>query len=369
MKLSSTLLLLLLGEFTAAYSSASRELHKQTIELSNQADVSVSIDMPRQNYSIQLNASQTSVDLPLHGSAGIRHSTPEVSYIYIIDTSGSTAEPDLPCTSVLDCVQDFFQTLHDEVTRDGSAKLAAVINFDDEATVSAELSAAEDRAIDIAIKSGDNADYGGTNCIAALNKAIELVESPDNTADSTVVVFAGDGQCNEKDIDDWSGDGDPTEAAKALGKTGAVVHSIAVGDDVNCTEYGRYGLANYLAQIPQNGGACHSIPEPHTLPNLIETIVGASLTGLELQIDGNDTVMTNTPDLPAEGPIKFKFGTTIELDPGSHSICVRATGQDSFDDVASVQDCHDVFVMAPPPPIAGWKVFLIVVVAFAGRRR
>jgi len=171
-----------------------------------------------------------------------------------------------------------------------------------------------------------------------------MVQDPANTAETTIVVFAGDGECTTQ----------PILEAEQLGLTGAIVHSIAVGDMVNCTksEY------NDLDDIPQNGGQCFSIPDPNALPTIMDDIVPADLYGstlkkIEISVDqaGYEVLggFDLTRDLPDEGAVSVQFRKDIrDLPIGSHKICARATGGDSDGDEAQVQDCLDIVVQAAP---------------------
>lgn len=321
---------------------------QQMIDLSNGAVLSVNITSPQSNASFPLSQNVT-----LQGIASVGQGVPDVAYIYIIDTSSSTADEDGDCGTTLDCVQAFFLELHKEAISDGSAELAGVINFDDYAYVDAELQDPGSPTIQDAINA--EISVGGTNCIAALEEAAKLVADPSNTAGTTIVVLAGDGLCNE----------DPTDAAIALGATGAIVHTVAVGAEVSC-KLVHNTTENSLGLIPQNGGACTSVPNPKTLPNIIDDLIGTTLVSLELQVDGGDYSVINetlSEALPQNGSISVNFTTVVEgLTEGNHTICVRATGEDSLGGSDQIVDCHEVFVVAQQglSKLEGWEIFLII---------
>ena len=339
------------------YSTTARRLDEKATDLSNGAQFSLNITNPPPGL-------EQAVDVPfeVQGSASIGLGEPDVAYIYIIDQSESTSSYDGPCGSVLDCVDAFFRNLNKEAISNGSAELAAVITFDDQAYLDAEFQDPTNIAIEEAINATEYSS-GFTNCTGALLKAAELVEDPSNTAETTIVVFAGDGLCN---IDDhylhW--------ASMQLEKTGAIVHTVAVGDNVNCTvsEYEE----NYMSDIPKNGGRCTSVADPHTLPDIIDDLIGTSLLSVELKVDESSYEKIDegylSGALPQEGAIAVNFNMTVEgLAVGQHEICVRATGNDTLGGPPQqLEDCHTVIVMPEPTPLSTGMIVLIVFSVLCG---
>lgn len=161
------------------------------------------------------------------------------------------------------------------------------------------------------------------------------------------------------------------EAADILADTGAIVHTIAVGDSVECDtfETGDYNDYYYydsnnetytsgLGSIPRNGGRCTSVPEPHTLTHIIDDLIGTELVNLELKVDSGsytDISSRSDPPLPQNGSISVSFDTEVDgLSLGEHMVCVRATGLDSMNGTATVEDCHMITIVpkdtsAPTP--------------------
>ena len=314
-------------------------------DLSNGAALQIELTSPFPAAKHTLGATETVADIPVRGGAHVGKGAPDVSYIYIIDSSSSTSDYDGTCGTTLECEQKFFQALHQEVIKDGSAKLTAVIDFDDVARMAAEFQDPANQEVIEAISFGIS--DGGTACINALELAALAVLDKKNTAGTTVVIFAGDGMCNIDDYapyDQQASQGENvTVSADILAATGAIVHSIAVGDSVDCSQY------NDLARIPRNGGECFSIQDPNDLPDIIDDIIGTNLTSLEMKIDnGNYAPLDQkgvSKSLPAEGAVDVEFNTTAKgLDQGTHMICVRATGSDSLGDVKHVEDCRGVVI-------------------------
>lgn len=369
--------LLFAGTVSAA-SSATRDLHMQPTDLSNGAELAVNIALPKDGASFVLksDAYNATLDLTVTGEAHIGKGVPDVGYIYVIDSSSSTSSQDGACGSTLDCVQAFFVELHKEIIADGSAELVAVVDFDSSPTVTAEWQDPGSPEVIPAISLGNSG--GGTNCIEALEKAAFLALERQDTLGTTVVVFAGDGECSLTEYGTHSQN--VTEAANLLANTGAIVHSIAVGDNIDCKE------GNSLIDIPRNGGKCHSFSDPNAPPHvIIDGIVGTDLTKIEMKIDGeNYRSLKNIGELdrtlPQEGAISVGFDTYIHnLTEGEHHICVRASGTDSLKDSAEVEDCHTITIKLPEvnektkPDLAesigvpdydgtlkGWQIFLVV---------
>lgn len=234
---------------------AAGEANANTVALSNGATLSTGILSPLQSSNFSTGGSDTNrTQVPFVGTASVVPGPPDVTYIYVIDTSGSTSGDDDPtdggCGTILNCMQEFVYKFHQEAVSDGSAFMAAVINFDSYTSVTADLqlvSGMNETEFNEAIFSGVSS--GGTSCHDALDVAADLVVDPRNTAGSTVVVFVGDGQCNGYD--------DTFSEGYALLNTSAIVHSVAVGPSVDCT------LS--LNDIPANGGRCESVPDPDHL--------------------------------------------------------------------------------------------------------
>lgn len=379
------------GVFRAASTPfANRRLHANQTDLSNGAVLGVDIESPAIKSAVVLGENETALEVSIKGQAHVGKGIADVGYIYIIDSSGSTLDEDGACGTTLECVQAFFEALNKEVIADGSAEVVAVIDFDDYATVTADFQDPQSNDIGYAIHRSSS--DGGTACTLALEKASLLVLDPKNTAGTTVVVFAGDGLCNYgEEYGEHASQGDNvTGSADILGATGAIVHSIAVGDNVDCVE------GNDLNSIPRNGGKCFSIPEPDALPSIIDDLIGTSLEKIEVKVDDGyyKEVRASevTEELPVEGAVAVGFDATVgNLFEGTHELCVRVTGADSIGGTSQVEDCHSIDIKAKPveteapvngegsvffsggedlggfgeqstntSALAGWQVFLIV---------
>lgn len=382
MKASAVLSVLLLVADSLPAAGASRKLHENSTVMSNGAELTVGITSPAPDSNIQIPGAQNATDVKVVGTATVGQGVPDVAYIYVIDSSGSTDEDDGACGTTLDCIQAFFEALNEQVITDGSAEVVAVIDFDSYAQTTAGFQNPRNPEIIEAINNGTS--NGGTFCSHALETAALVALDEGNTATTTVVIFAGDGRCfgDEDEWDNLESQGENvTESANILARTGAIVHSVAVGDNIDCDP------SNELNNIPSNGGHCFSIPDPNSLPNIIDDIIGTKLTKLEIKVDnaGYEALAgSEAPLLPQEGAASIDFQMTLtNLTAGSHKICVRATGKNTLgeDAVSDVEDCHEVYVDAPtfPPkendpgmgnsyrqgendsaPFADWKAVMLV---------
>lgn len=340
-----------------------------SIVLSNGALLSTEFVQPQQNetYTIPDHGSNTT-SVSLVGSASVELGVPDVTYIYVIDNSGSTSAGDGDCGNVLECMQKFVYALHQEAVSDGSASMVAVINFDYDVTISADLQPITENATAIqeAIFSGypDGENY----CQDALNMAADLVNDERNTARTSVVIFVGDGECST------CGKGCPIDEDYKLNNTNAIVHSVAVGESVTCKES--------LNDIPVNGGRCTSVTDPEDLPHYVDELIGSDLLKVEMKVNNNtyeeipSYELSGSNLLPTEAPIKTNFNVSVDLPVGTHEVCIRATGDDSLGDVDTVGKCKIFFVEAFPPKtdrssnseagIAAAVVVVVLLVVFLG---
>lgn len=349
--------------------------------LVNGAELTVDLLTPSPNAVYAQDAALT-----IQGAAHLGQGTATVAYIYVIDSSGSTGFEDAPCASILDCTQQFFQALHRQALDDGSAKLVGVIDFDSSATVTAELqdpynTTAIDEAIEFTYPSG------GTSCSAALETATHMAEEAmeQPTIDTVMVFFGGDGGCTADDGFTPADSATVRTAAEALGTTDAIVHTIAIGDAVNCNatffrpELGIGGefVENHLfTTIPQNGGSCISVTEPIELMDFTNDLIGTSLETLQIKYDGGAYRDMTSDEISGDHVLPLAADVNVAFQdvnvphvfaPGMHSVCVRATAADTHQDGAMAEDCRDFVIQKAPataPTAAPSKAGKIVAMVF-----
>lgn len=303
-----------------------------TATLSNGAQLTVSIDSPATGTEFV----GSSVDVPVSGTASIGLGEPDATIIYVMDFSGSTGgtPSGSTCGTILACEKAFFVGLNAAAVADGSTDEVAVVKYESASAVALGLTAPTSAAVNTAINSGGPG--GNTNCAAGLSDALTLVNASSNG--TNIVVFASDGVCNTG--------ANVSGPAAALGAAGAIVQSIAIGAGSSCSTNGGQGT---LDQIAQNGGTCHAVPDPNSLPDIIQNLIGSTLQSLTLSVDGNSSAIPNTeinPDLPQPGSANVTYSTTVQdLAPGAHEICVTAAGTDVLGDSKTAQACITVQVV------------------------
>ena len=312
--------------------------------LSNGAQLAVSITSPTTGDEFEVPPGVPTINVGVTGSASVGLGEPDASFIYIMDTSGSTGGGSgTGCSPVLNCEKQFFVALNNAVAADGSTDEVGFVTFDTNASIHDMQTAAGFQNFtlpsDPNVASVINASVigGVTNCTDALSKALTLVTASSNSVNN--VVFASDGLCN-------SG-GAVGPAAAALAATGAIVNSIAVGSGSNCTSNGGTGTLN---QIAANGGQCYQVPDPGNLPDLISNLIGSTLQSLSKQIDGG--AFAGIPNgnislpLPQPGAVSVNYTESADnLAPGDHAVCVKANGSDVLGGTANVTQCETIHLL------------------------
>jgi hypothetical protein len=313
--------------------------------LSNGAEVTVTIDSPVTSTEFEVPPGVPTINIPVTGSASVGLGEADATFIYVIDTSDSTASGSgTGCSPILDCEKDFFNALNTAVAADGSTDEVGIVNYGQTATIHdmqltggfQNFTLPSDPNVNTVIN-GLTAS-GFTNCTAALNSALTLVNASSNSVNN--VVFASDGLCNLG--------GDLTAAANALAASGAIVNAIAIGENSSCTENSHPDATGTLDEIPANGGTCEHILDPGELGDLIENLTGSTLQALSIQVDGGAfSPITNTSlPLPQPGAVSVNYTASADnLGPGDHTICVRADASDVLGDATSVTQCETIHLL------------------------
>ena len=313
--------------------------------LSNGADLTVTIDSPLNGTEFEVPPGVATIDIPVTGSASVGIGEADATFIYVIDTSGSTGTGGgTGCSPILNCEKEFFTELNAAVAADGSTDEVGIVNYGDTAAIR-DMQAAgghqnftlpSDPNVDAVINS--LAAGGLTNCTNALQDALTLVNASSNSVNS--VVFASDGLCNTG--------GDLTAAANALAASGAIVNAIAIGNNSSCTTNDDPTATGTLDEIPANGGQCFHVLDPGALPDLIDNLTGSTLEALSIQVDGGAfSPITNTSlPLPQPGAVSVNYTASADgLGPGDHTICVKADGSDALGGTASVTQCETIHLL------------------------
>lgn len=332
-----------------------------TTALPNGADLTVNVASPVAGGTFVVPAGATTVDVPLSGGASVAKGAPSVSWIYVVDVSGSTGGP---CggTTILACEKTAVVGLNTLVVTDGSAVDVGLAVFG-QSGAAADVSAAagqqlvtapDDPDVGTAISSitvGGITQFtprsvggGNTNFQAGLEAAHTIAQA---TAGSTVnVVFLSDG---------ISGTGSGFAGALATLAAEATIYPFAVGPSSSCTG----GLAGTLQQMATaSGTTCFTVPDPADLPNVIKNVTATTLDAVDVALDGSPVPATPSAALPTTGPASVTWTAPgDDLAPGSHEVCATATGTGPASDPTATQtaqrcEVFSVFGFSLTPPTA-----------------
>ncbi|MDO8151723.1 vWA domain-containing protein [Isoptericola sp. b408] len=350
------------GVMMAGYAVAGTD----STTLANGADLSVTVSTPTTGDTFLVPTGSTTVDVPVEGSASIGEGEPNVHWTYVVDVSGSTGAG---CGSVggtvLDCEKQAVTNLNNAVVADGSGKDVGVSVFG-RGGASADMSGAagnqpivapDDPGVDVVIGSivigGVNlytpraVNPNDTNFSAGLTAAGTSVSA--STAASKNVVFLSDGESN-------LGGGNFNAAVAALDSAGATIYSFAVGSGASCAG-GSDGTLQAMADA--TGGTCTNVPNPATLPDIVQNVTDTAMTDVALEVDTVSTsfdTLTQTP--PFDGPGSTDFtATAADQAPGAHEVCASATGTGPKSDASSEQtvtqcETYDVYAFSLTPETA-----------------
>jgi large repetitive protein len=349
--------------------------------LPNNAVCGVTIDSPLTGTQFSLPTGETTIDIPVNGSAGITEGDPLIaSFIYVLDVSGSTAEGGgTGCTPILNCEKQFLKALNQEIITQGVSNEVGMAVYAEIAKV-ADMTPTTGVQKIITPNAGNSTypsflntvvdstiSYTGstsskitkfttynnlgrwTNCKDGLVKGLEVAQAT-NINNPRIMVFTSDGICNRGTQAEFDA------AVQAIANAGVIAHSVAIGTESSCTTNQGSGS---LAQIAQGtGGQCFHVPDPGNLPAIIPSFVGSALDSLDLQVDGGIPIpISNSgiiPPLPESAPITVTYTTLAQsLAAGSHEICVTANCS-APQGAGSATQCETIQIDAAVnhPPVA-----------------
>ena len=332
--------------------------------LPNGAALSVGVTSPVNGDSFIVPAGDTTVDVPLSGTASIATGAPSTSWIYVVDVSGSTGQACDGTRTILTCEKVAVKGLNDLVVTDGSALESAVAAFGEGAATADMQATAGDQKftspsgsdVNTVVDSlsdghigqftGKNVGGNFTNYAAGLQAAGTLVGAASGT--QVNVVFLSDGESN-------AGTSAQFNAALATVAAGATIYPFAVGSGSSCGG----GSAGTLSQMASaSGTTCEHVTNPADLPDVITNVTATTLTGLSVTLDGNPVTATPSQALPTAGPASITWTAPgNDLAPGTHEVCATATGIGPASDptaTGSVTRCESfsVFGFTLTPPTA-----------------
>ena len=345
---------------TAALVAATPALAgSDTTPLPNGADLTVTVDSPVTGDTFVVPAGDTTVDVPLSGTASVATGAPSVSWVYVVDVSGSTSSA-CGSTTVLQCEKTAVAGLNDLVVTDGSAidvGLAVFASTGQAADISSAagaqlVTAPADPDVDTAITSitgGGITQFtprsvgGGTNFTEGLEAALDVVQA--GAGSTANVVFLSDG---------FSSTDAGFGAALAALAAEATIYPFSVGGGSSCT-----GGTDTLQDLAAaSGTACFPVPNPADLPDVITNVTATTLDSLTVELDGAAVTATTSATLPVDGPASITWTAPgDDLAPGSHEVCATATGTGPASDptaTETAQRCEtfSVFGFALTPPTA-----------------
>lgn len=327
-----------------------------TIELPNGAELEASVTSPADGATFLVDAGDADTDVPVTGTASVGVGTPDVTWIYVVDVSGSTVANACGATTVLACELEAVGNLHADVVASNSAIDAGIVVFG-EGGAAGDMSAAGgdqplvavgdpdfDAALGSVFSAGislhtpKSVGQNATDYAAALDAALGPAQA--STAGTTNVVFLSDGESNEDD----TGFG---AALAALVAEDVTIYPFAVGTGVSCGG-GAEGTLDDMAAA--SGTACVPVPDPADLPDIVADLVSTQLLTVEVTVDGAPVTADVVPSVPADGPVTVDWtATAAGLEPGTHEVCVTATGAGPASDpdaVDSVTECITISVFA-----------------------
>lgn len=325
--------------------------------LSNGAELSVSMTAPVTGDTYLIPQGQTNVDVPIAGTASVGKGQPNAAWIYVIDVSGSTSAA-CGSTTVLGCEKTAVSTLNAQVVSSGSALAVGIAVFGTSAATADMTNAVGDALSTTptdpgfatvlgSVASGGVGQFtaksvgGSTNFAAGLTAATAIVNA--TTAQQKNVVFLSDGT-------NTVGSGFAAALA-TLAATGAKIYPFAVGGGSTCG-----GPSPTLAEMAAaTGTTCVAVPDPTNLPNIITNVIATTLDTLTLTVDAAaEAVDSLAPALPANGPVTTTYGATADDQlPGTHEACATATGTGpaATANTGSVTTCetYDVYAFSLSP--------------------
>ncbi|WP_353952807.1 hypothetical protein V6K52_05025 [Knoellia sp. S7-12] len=331
--------------------------------LPNGAALAVGVTSPVDGDSFIVPAGDTTVDVPLSGTASIATGAPNTSWIYVVDVSGSTGIACDSTRTILTCEKAAVKGLNDLVVTDGSALESAVAAFGSGSATADMQGAAGDQPftsptgtdVDTVVDSlaagqigqftaKNTGGSGSTNFAAGLEAAATLVAAASGT--QVNVVFLSDGESNVGSIAQFN-------SALATVTAGATIYPFAVGSGSSCAG-GSVGTLNQMASA--SGTTCFGVPDPADLPDVITNVTATTLTGLSVTLDGNPVTSTPSQALPTAGPASITWTAPGDnLAPGLHEVCSTATGIGPSGDptaTGTVTRCESFsvfgFVLTPP---------------------
>jgi hypothetical protein len=152
--------------------------------LPNNAVCEVTIDSPLTGTPFSLPTGETTIDIPVNGSAGITEGDPLIaSFIYVLDVSGSTAEGGgTGCAPILNCEKQFLKTLNQEIITAGVSNEIGL-------AVYAEIAKVADMTPTTGVQKIITPNAGNSTYPSFLNTVVDSTISYTGSASSKITQF------------------------------------------------------------------------------------------------------------------------------------------------------------------------------------
>ena len=267
----------------------------------------------------------------------------DVTYIFLVDTSGSTIKLEGECggrnlddnyNKVLDCEVLAIEEIQKAILLSGNVDLQGLAWFgsfgykiDDLVTPWDQTAGRRDS---IFVEYARTLVAGGlTNYQAGVEKACELVLSPENDNPKTVVIMISDGKPNRG------------QSVKDLVQNrcgGAVFQTFAITSTADCHAIDTESLdpgddPDTLYEISEfTGGSCAQVPDVTQLPGLLVTLEKTTWDGVRVLVNGLEdlgAIIMYTDQPGFEGPKDTTYTGSILLGPGEYDLCLEAMSSTS----------------------------------------
>jgi HYR domain/von Willebrand factor type A domain len=270
------------------------------IALSNGASLVSDITSPTVGTTFWVPSDSCETSVTAYANAQIGGGTPQATYIYVIDISGSIND------SEYNQIKTFYNGLTDLIVASDSTKNVGVVQFGRTAKAqTADLidkGAGAAAAIKASYAGRDGTiDAGATCCGCGLNAAAALLDTSTKEGSSVTVIFLGDGECNTGSI---------ANPHPLISTYSANIISVAALGTVECTAF---------SEIP---GDCIKSEDPE--------IVGTALIEGKIEINGD----TQTTDFGFDGTTYTAgdktqpFSWTGSLSLGTYDMYATVRGDD-----------------------------------------
>ncbi|GAA2978146.1 hypothetical protein [Actinokineospora diospyrosa] len=310
----------------------------------------------------------------VRGTAAVGDSSlpPDTALVLVVDMSNSTTNPCAP-GNVLTCEIAAGTGLLFQAARQGSVGSVAVVAFA-ETAVAADLSPpvnADRNPYDEYVVPGTDANHDELPDTSTVLLSLDNALPTGRVGDFTTRLIGSNGthfpnavieakrvaatmpQRNKLIVlmSDGANTGGSTEQALEPITSTIRFHTFAVGANAQC---GSPTEPTSLAYIgARTNGGCFAVPVPANLPNVLPNLVRSSLDAVWISVDGGPRRQVVVPGLPHDGPYTTPYETTVDnLAPGTHRICVTATGKDLHGE-GSAEQCRSITVNRPPQLNAG----------------